>query len=1304
MSTIDETNPDFQAKEESKVEKPNESNRIDIIVKSKIAFKYLKDTSYDLFNEIFSDMEFHNLKKENIKINNYEDFYRFQVELNSNYKPIIEDFDYTKKANTKIIKEMPYKATKLRKLYEDDAAIIISPNGNFVRTLNIENTDDSTLSHYKTVIGNSLIRKGVYYFEIKILELGENKDLCLGIISRNCDLIKEKKYRQYPLNEFDNCYGINLNNIDSRTNFKISMGSVFSIKVDLKNRKLCIFFEGKKFRENAIAIKDTTLGYYPAFSLSSGKEIQVKFGGTYTLDYYFEKPEQFDKRPICQYNNLEKIVSCYMEIIENNIIKIINHNQISYVDSIRFFYPMISFFANIAFNDEYIMKEYILKYMYKNYYKNKDIDELFDERYNFIYLIINNIKKGKRTKSILFLLDCLCEDIKNCSYMNINKDSNEKRSLLIRLYNYFLNKNIFKEILFQEKENHNTICKRIKVQLLYIFQSIRLFGMDVNDYMYSSSAIDQAYELLRKFINNDTQVDAYSKLIETLIGIDSKNELYTMNQIDDLIYQVRLKTRKERKDENEKVEQINIIKEEKLDNYQILEKYVLNKNKDKEEINLDDEDLPPNLKSRKLENNPYRTSFLLLIKEMYDRKSDFDYYNFISTIFISLINSFYNHYEKENSSNYSNKQILSFLPLLWNDNNFLSNSNSDLFISDDFLNEGDKSKSLKNIIENKLLNNELYTKKYNISSYILKYILILSSFFEKELFNFDLYLENGKHQNKIKRLQEKYEYSKINTFIDNVEKLILFYNKFSIDYIKRAIDIFIPYFTELLNNNLYLLLPNNVINLFKLLIKFLFYCFFIYEDNKIFFYENTPKLIKLFVSYNFKVLNDSNANKSLYFEILDNIIFLYHSFELIKDRDGFICSDSDNNSSNLNLYELVDFDYYIEGEKLLVIIQSIEHFFNNLDKTAQKCLTDFILYLCPSNSSENNNFISIILDRIAICENDFWFNNFIIEHSIKKKLIKKIIKIGNLLDEFKENTIIEENVKKKYKKYIDSTIKYLNYISYFIEEENVLVKYFGKYTKDSIFDIISENSKNKKEEKNNIKNDKKYFIYSYFILVATLIMKNLFNKNFFKVFFGGENHLNREEYNINLLIEKCISFLFSVCNDIPKNYLDIVENNNKKKNKHKKNEKIELPEELRNYYENIINNIKINDIVKLTNLFGGQVIRVSFETYQSKLRQIIKIINEIENSYNIFPKESNEKNESQDSNICPICLDNQCNIHLIHCNHMFCYNCILKLENLRCPVCREGIRGVKEHPEFFEQRQKNNNNNLSNRAFFPSPF
>ena len=70
-----------------------------------------------------------------------------------------------------------------------------------------------------------------------------------------------------------------------------------------------------------------------------------------------------------------------MEIVDKCLIKIMNHKQISFNESIRFFYPMITFFANIAFNDEYIMKQYILKYMYKNYLENKDIEIFFNVRY-----------------------------------------------------------------------------------------------------------------------------------------------------------------------------------------------------------------------------------------------------------------------------------------------------------------------------------------------------------------------------------------------------------------------------------------------------------------------------------------------------------------------------------------------------------------------------------------------------------------------------------------------------------------------------------------------------------------------------------------------------------------------------------------------------------------------------------------------------------------------------------------------------------------------------------------------------------
>ena len=180
--------------------------------KSMTNIKYFRDTSYYLFNEIFSDMEFVNMQGEKIKINDYNDFYNFQLNLNANYKSCIKFFDYKNKLNVNIVKEIPYKATRLRKLYEEDGAITISPNGHFVRTSEIEIPSNSSLEHYNTVVANSLILKGVYYYEIKILELGNNTDMCFGIIGRNCDFANNKRYKNFPLCEFEDCYGFNLNN------------------------------------------------------------------------------------------------------------------------------------------------------------------------------------------------------------------------------------------------------------------------------------------------------------------------------------------------------------------------------------------------------------------------------------------------------------------------------------------------------------------------------------------------------------------------------------------------------------------------------------------------------------------------------------------------------------------------------------------------------------------------------------------------------------------------------------------------------------------------------------------------------------------------------------------------------------------------------------------------------------------------------------------------------------------------------------------------------------------------------------
>ena len=84
-------------------------------------------------------------------------------------------------------------------------------------------------------------------------------------------------------------------------------------------------------------------------------------------------------------------------------------------------------------------------------------------------------------------------------------------------------------------------------------------------------------------------------------------------------------------------------------------------------------------------------------------------------------------------------------------------------------------------------------------------------------------------------------------------------------------------------------------------------------------------------------------------------------------------------------------------------------------------------------------------------------------------------------------------------------------------------------------------------------------------------------------------------------------------------------------------------------------------------------------------------LNSLETKYNLLPKElNNKKNVSQESNLCPICLDKKNEIHVNPCGHMFCFDCIKKLTNRKCPICRADMVGIKEHPEFkFEENIQN---------------
>ena len=1107
---------------------------------------------------------------------------------------------------------------------------------------------------------------------------------------------KINDYKNYPFCEFEDCYGFNLNNtfIDKNTRNKkiLSVGTIISIKVNLKKRKMHIYFDGEKVKNNCIKLKDNSEGYYPAFSLSSGKEIQVKFGGMYNLFMYFETSNQIDAKPICQYNNLEKVVSCYMKIIESCLIKIINHDQISYNESIRYFYPMINFFANIAFNDEYIIKKYILKFMFKNYFENKNIDQIFDERYNFLYLIINNIEKNKKQKSILFLMDCLCEDIKNESYIF---DSNGKMInifLYIKLYNYLLKKNLIKEILIPNGELGELVYKKIKSQLYIIFQTIKMCGISNSDIFYEN-IMEITKDKVDKFNNNKNLIECLSELIETLIGLKLKNQQNKINKIDDLIKKIKF-------DDKEK-EQNNSDSNTKSINLEIFENYLFNNIKNKE-ILENENNQPIFIKNRKLEFNPYRKIFSDLINDSFKARSDYNSYNIISTIFIPLLNLYNNYYEKENAFNYSNNIILSYLPILSNNKNYSGCPSSKLLISENIQNKESKKLSLVDIIDENILYQELIEKQYNLSSYLIRLFITISSFFEKELFDFDLYFQKKQYNKIFRKWQVKSETLKINNYILNLKKLIYLNNENNINILLRSLDSLIPYFTELLNNKFYLFLPFKVINMLKFFIKSISYHFLIYENNKIFKSNTTIKLIQLFVDLNMKLLYDKNTSSEFIINAFDNIKFLYNMFNLINENEIEPPINDSDDEINTTIENDINFSFFIKEHDLVIITKLIKIYYENLDESYQKYLIKFLLYFnfdkFSDNFPEDNIFIPFILRNIETDNSHFWFPTLIMDLLVKKKLIPQIHKTENILNTHIEQ--IEVKHKEKLKKYFNSISDILSFIYNFIGESKVLEKYFNFYLNESIFEIDSDIPIENNEKESG------FSIYCYLIYAASLIIKKLLTKNFSNFCQRKITFLNKNDYNANYLIIDCFSFLSKLFIEIPLKYEEIserkekIKNQNKKKKNNKKKEKEkdkdkeeELDEDLKHYYINIINNIKINDLMKLSTLLdNNRQINSEKEILSSQLRKFLIFLNHIENDYNLMHKESNIIDENQDSNLCPICLDKENDVHVSPCDHSFCFDCIKKLNDRRCPICRKNMKGVREHPEF----KFVDNNNINN--------
>ena len=1275
---------------------------MNIVIKSKKSMTSIKlknDLSYNLFNDIFNNREFLDINEKQIKINNFQKFYEFQKELNSNYKSQIKRFNYKRKNKIDIIKEIPYKSIKLRKISEEDSAIKISPNGLFVRTENIiKNDSESSLDKYNTVIGNAIIIKGVYYYQIKILKLGGDTNLCFGIISKDSLLFKKNENKNFPINAFNDGYGAIFNKLYEFKSSKkrIKEGDTILVKIDLIKNFIYFFINGIYYKPNKIKINFENTGFYPAFSLSNNKEILVNFGSVYDIEYIIEDGQEFDKRPICQMNNLQKIVICYINIIENNIIKIINHQQITYIDSLRLFYPMLHFFGNIAFKDEYIMKNYILNYMYIKYDDNVDIYQYFNSRYNLIYLIFETIEENKKLINVLFLLDCLCEEIKFNSYDEIeNQCSFRKWNILLKLYNYFLQRKLFKDILF--KNVHNKIVnEKLKEQLYIIFQPIKIFGIscgsDVN-FLYSQETnkikINKIIKEKLNKINIKNMLISFKELINTLILSDLENPEKSINETSKLINENNYEsyiysenyissqnlneinkeseTKKiknsDMKTKNENIDGIKIEKNQNIDINNIFELLPL---------------------KRAIKSNKYSEIFFNLIRDINNSVSD--KYSFIPTIFFPILFLFNETYEKEINSLLINEQILSLIPFIPEDFKKMNNNN-EIIIDKNIL---DKKDMLNKLISPKTLISEFNKKNYNISSYLLKIQMLIFSFLNDKLKIYDDLQEYHLE------IQENCESINLNIYLSKFQDLLLIINReYSLTLLK-TINVFVPYLNEIMNNNFYLLFPFTIVNEIKFIIKYFFIQLFITKCEW-FKEKDIRKLINIFINLNLKILGEENVNKIHLHSVFTNFQFLMNLFNRMLKLELY----EDEDEKNDNNYEEKSIDYYFKFEHFELIFQLMKKYYKQIDNDLQKIFESFMLNLALDISSEvNKYFLNNIIKCIEKDKNELFFTKFIINKCIKRKIIKKILKLSNIIEIGHEVKIDNP----KLEKYCKSISCSLNFILECLKNKYIVKKFFkiNINIMDFHYEELEDCEIIDKIKKNNITSP----LYYCFIHIISLITNKLLTDNFFMILKKVDclNH-KTNPYFLDIT-STCISFFKTIIIDFSKEYQKILEkkkakhlkktkkNKTKDKNEEKEDEiNIESSDEIKKYYINLFNEVNKNNFGKLIYTIEKyyKIISINFEECLQSLKKILLYLNNIQNMINtrIIDQEEEKKIEIT----CPICLDNYSDSHVLPCEHAFCWKCIQKLTNNKCPICRKPMEGVKEHPNFLFQNQMSNNNN-----------
>ena len=411
----------------------------------------IQNSNYDLLNIIFSNIEY-----SGNKINSFYEYKKYINEIISNYKPEIE------KLNIENISEMK-KTGKIFEYSNSNTKLVNCYYNKNIKYFNDNVAIGSIFNKINNIRASTGIFKKKYVFEFMPI----NDSVCKSIIgfSLLSDLLDNNS--TLGIDKNSESFGFILN---CRKKIKncvltpfgdfINEGDVIGVCLDLNEGFCEIFINGVKYGKIFDLNVSSNFVYYPTFSLSKNSGIYCNFGGIKKFEFEYENYEAIDEI-ISKLNGVEIITIKFIEILNENGIKILNDKKINEVIKLEIFNKILQFLFNVSFNDYFIVSNYIFPFLMEN-------------EENFIIFKYNQIYKINFDKFFEFLsLEIL--------YYSYRKNLKKWKNLLNLFYNLITNNFIINEEI---KENF------IQKNLNFVFRS---FYFNFFNYKFINKEIENKY-------------------------------------------------------------------------------------------------------------------------------------------------------------------------------------------------------------------------------------------------------------------------------------------------------------------------------------------------------------------------------------------------------------------------------------------------------------------------------------------------------------------------------------------------------------------------------------------------------------------------------------------------------------------------------------------------------------------------------------------------------------------------------------------------------------------------------------------